>query len=259
VGAVTVWTQAPYKQMEQWGRVHPDHTGRGLGRFLFHWAEARARQAAEQAPAGERVTLTTWLQTRDEAAKALLAERGCALVRHNVRMQIAFGEEAPPAPQPPDGITLRTFVPGQDDVATYYAIRESFRDAWDYVEAPFEEGLARWRHHSQNSPDFDPSLRFLAVDGDEVIGTAFGRMQLPEDPELGWISTVGVRREWRRRGIAQALLQACFAALHARGRRKVALGVDADSPTGATRVYQRVGMRRVPEQTYEVWEKEVRV
>jgi ribosomal protein S18 acetylase RimI-like enzyme len=126
------------------------------------------------------------------------------------------------------------------------------------VEAPFEEGLARWRHHWQNRPHFDPSLRFLALTGDEVIGTAFGQLRVPEDPELAWIFTVGVRREWRRRGIAQALLQACFGALHARGLREVALGVDADSPTGATRVYERVGMRRVPEKTYEVWEKEIR-
>lgn len=254
-GAVMLWLAAPHTQLEQWGRVHPGHTGRGLGTHLFTWAEARARQAAELAPAGARATLVTWLPTRDGAAKALLADQGCAVVRHNLRMLIEFGEAAPPAPRAPAGITLRTFVPGQDDVATYHAIRESFHDAWGYVESPFEEGLARWRHRWQNSPDFDASLRFLALAGDEVIGTAFSQLSVPEDPALAWISTVGVRREWRRQGVALALLQACFAALHARGQRKAALGVDATSPTGATRLYERAGMHRVPEKTYEIWEK----
>jgi mycothiol synthase len=258
-GCVLLWLPRPYAQIEQWGRVHPAHAGRGLGTYLFAWAEARARQAAEQAPAGARVTLTTWLWAADSAAKALLADQGCAAVRHNLRMLITLNDDAPPpAPQVPAGITLRTFVPGQDDVATYRAIRESFRDAWDYVEVPFEDGLARWRHRWQNSLDFDPSLRFLAVAGDEVIGTAFCQRQVTEDSELAWIFTVGVRRPWRRQGVALALLQACFAALYARGRRKIALGVDADSPTGATRLYERAGMRRVPEKTYEIWEKELR-
>ncbi|MCC6189535.1 MAG: GNAT family N-acetyltransferase [Anaerolineales bacterium] len=257
-GAVSAWLPAPYTLLEQWGRVHPAHTGRGLGRYLFRWAEARARRAAEQAAQGETVVLDTWLLATDQAARDLLRQQGCAVARRNLRMQIEFGDEAPPALQPPPGITLRAFVPGQDDVQTYATIRASFRDAWGFVESPFEEGLERWRHRWQNSPDFDPSLRFLAVDGDQVIGTAFSQLRVPEDPSLAWIFTVGVRREWRQRGVAQALLQACFAALHARGQRKIALGVDAASPTGATRLYERAGMRPVPEKTYEVWQKEQR-
>jgi len=63
------------------------------------------------------------------------------------------------------------------------------------------------------------------------------------DPALGWISILGVRRRWRRRGLGEALLRHAIRTLHARGLRRAGLGVDAESPTGATRLYERVGMR----------------
>lgn len=44
-------------------------------------------------------------------------------------------------------------------------------------------------------------------------------------------------------GSARPLLRASFRELHARGERRVALGVDVQNPTGATRLYERVGMR----------------
>jgi mycothiol synthase len=65
---------------------------------------------------------------------------------------------------------------------------------------------------------------------------------MAEDPEMGWLFGLGVRRPWRRRGLALALLHHCFGELYRRGRRKVSLGVDAQNLTGATRLYERAGM-----------------
>jgi ribosomal protein S18 acetylase RimI-like enzyme len=64
---------------------------------------------------------------------------------------------------------------------------------------------------------------------------------------MGWIGALGVRDRWRKRGIGLALLQHAFAEFHRRGLTKVGLGVDASNPTGATRLYERAGMRVVAE------------
>ena len=74
--------------------------------------------------------------------------------------------------------------------------------------------------------------------------------------DWGWIGTLGVRPAWRRRGIAEALLATAFAEFHRRCERRAALGVDAQSPTGATRLYEKAGMRVFWEAV--VYEKEIR-
>ena len=101
--------------------------------------------------------------------------------------------------------------------------------------------------------DFDPSLWFLALDGDRIAGTA---LCFPRSEQLAWVRGLGVRRPWRGRGLGMALLQHAFAAFYARGMRIAGLGVDAQSPSGATRLYERAGMR-VTEQ-YDTLEKTVK-
>jgi mycothiol synthase len=77
-----------------------------------------------------------------------------------------------------------------------------------------------------------------------------------EDPSRGYIALLGVRPSYRRRGLGEALVLNAFEALSARGRRGVDLHVDADSLTGATRLYARVGMSAHPR--FATWEKELR-
>ncbi len=258
-GFVNTWDAAPHVQPEQWGRVHPAHTGRGLGTYLLAWSEARAQQAVALAPAGTRVVLTGWYNSRDTATHALLAGFGHAHVRTAWRMVIDLAD-APPPPAPiwPEGVSGRTFVLGQDDEALVHTVRAAFDDHWGHVARPFEEDLQGWRHNWSSNPSFDPSLWSLAVAKGEIIGTSFARMELPEDPAMGWIFSLGVRRAWRRRGLALALLHDSFNKLYARGRRRVGLGVDAGSLTGATRLYEKAGMRSDPNYTYQVWERELR-
>jgi mycothiol synthase len=257
-GYAVLWAAAPFTLLEQWGCVHPDHRGRGLGTHLLNWAEAASRPHA--ARASQPARLQTWVRRGDEPTQALLQDHRYSLVRHYLRMAIEFAEAAPPpAPRWPEGVRGRTFVPGQDDEAVYGVIREAFRDSWDYVPRPFVEGLALWQHFYRHDDSFDPSLWFLAVAGtgadERVVATTFVRWNLPEDPACAWIRTIGVLPEWRRRGIAEALLRHALSEIYRRGRRKAALGVDAASPTGATRLYEKAGMHAVAAKTEEVWEK----
>ena len=257
VGFAEVLDMAPHTAPEIWGRVHPAHANRGLGTWLVHWALERAAQAVAEAPPAERVVVRAWVNSLDEATHALLRAEGFDLVRHNRRLVIEY-DSPPPAPEWPAGVTVRAFVPGQDDRETRTVIRDCFRDSWGWVEEPFEEDLQRWQYFMAADPSFDPSLRFLAIAGGRIVGTCFGLNEISDDPSLGWVTTVGVVRAWRRHGVAQALLLHTFRALYDRGRRRIGLGVDTASLTGATRLYERVGMVPDPKHTYGTWEKVLR-
>jgi ribosomal protein S18 acetylase RimI-like enzyme len=86
---------------------------------------------------------------------------------------------------------------------------------------------------------YDPALWWMAEDGAQIAGVAVG----VNFPDMGWVRLLGVRRPWRRQGIALALLRQAFQEFKRRGQRSVGLGVDAASPTGATELYRRAGMR----------------
>jgi ribosomal protein S18 acetylase RimI-like enzyme len=136
------------------------------------------------------------------------------------------------------------------------AEQDAFRDHWGFVERPLEEEVEEWMHWLETDPSVDPALWFIAVDSKEIAGMAICFPKLAEDPEMAYVDTLGVRRPWRKRGLGLALLQHAFGACYERGKRKVALDVDAESLTGATRLYERAGMHV---QRQEVaYEKELR-
>jgi mycothiol synthase len=71
--------------------------------------------------------------------------------------------------------------------------------------------------------------------------------------DRGWVDHLGVLASCRGRGIGAALLRHSFATFAGRGVRCVILNVDAENPTGATALYQRVGMRVV--KRWDLWER----
>ncbi len=111
-------------------------------------------------------------------------------------------------------------------------------------------------HHFSADDSYDPSLWFLAAAGDEIVGICLCRGYGPEERDAGFISSLGVKRPWRRQGIALALLQHAFGEYYRRGIYKVDLGVDAESLTGATELYLKAGMFVLRQ--YDMYEKELR-
>lgn len=143
----------------------------------------------------------------------------------------------------PENIKIRTFADLKGDLRQVYrAVDDAFRDHWGYVEQPEDETLKRWQHFIENNKEYDPSLWFLAMDGDEIAGLSLCKPHMTDDPQMGWVNTLGVRRPWRRQGLAMALLHHTFAEFQERGQQRVGLGVDAGSLTGATRLYEKAGM-----------------
>jgi mycothiol synthase len=206
--------------------VHPAKTSLGLGSWLLRRGEDRVRELGYAA-------VLTWCLAPDMNARVLFERSGYREVRRFYRMLVEH--EAEPAPAEwPEGFRVTTFEPG-DARAFHAALSEAFAEEWNFTPQPFEE----WAERRINVPDFDPALWFIVREGNEIAAVLRG------DPERGgaaWVGALGVRRRWRRRGLGMGLLRHAFAEFYRRGQPRVGLGVDAQNPTGATRLYERVGM-----------------
>jgi mycothiol synthase len=222
------------------GIVHRDRRGRGLGSELVDRSEGRLRALGV-----ERIHAVTLAP--DAAAEPLLARRGYREVRRFWEMTIELDDAPPPAPQLAGGFRIEPFS-AEHARAFHGALEEAFADHWEYQPASFEE----WWERQTAKPDHDPSLWFLVRADEDVVAATRND---PERSGGGWIGAIGVRRAWRGRGLAKALLLHSFGEFHRRGQRRVGLGVDSENATGATKLYESVGMTVDSEQV--VWEKEL--
>ncbi len=224
------------------GFVAPDARGLGIGAALLDLVEAEARSralAAALAPADVRLTTDVW--SSNTGGRTLLERRGFTLTRRWERMLIEM-DGAPRPPEPPAGVTIRAFIPGEDDRPFAEAMEEAQSDEWGHIPL----SVAQWRYfHIESLVNFDPTLYFVAEEEGRIIGGALCSWERPGEPEVGHVRYLAVRRPWRGRGVGMALVRSVIATFFARGKRMVGLGVDADSPTHANLLYRRAGMRAI--------------
>ncbi|MHB8596128.1 MAG: GNAT family N-acetyltransferase [Ktedonobacteraceae bacterium] len=228
-------------------RVHPKYRNQGIENTLMRLTEERARQHIAEAPAHARVTLNSWNGHNNKDMALLFEQAGYSMIRSHWRMRIDMNE-APPAPELPEHITIRTFVPEQDARAVFEADDEAFKDHWGYLPDTYEH----WEYWTIKREGFDSSLWFLAVEGNEIAGIALCRYENGE----GWVGVLAVRRPWRKHGLGLALLRQAFGEFYRRGTHIVGLGVDAQNLTGATRLYTRAGMHVALQ--HDTYQKELR-
>lgn len=212
-----------------WLVVDPSSRDERIGAALVEVAQqiARGRKA-------KKVQISAFAENR--AAIGILEAAGFRPDLHFYTMQIELNDQ-PPLPNWPEGIECTTAE--RTDAREYYdATMDAFAENDDFHPLPFDE----WRRRQFEAPDFDPSLWFAAREGNKVAGIA---RCWPERWGCGWVDVLGVRKEWRRRGLGLALLHHAFRVFYERGRTCVGLEVDAANPTGATRLYERAGMHVV--------------
>jgi ribosomal protein S18 acetylase RimI-like enzyme len=223
------------------GGVDPAHRRRGHGTALLGWQIEGARRLLLAQPAELPRFIRTMAFDFERDAIALYQRHGLTAVRTTDEMLRPLAE-LPTAPAP-DGVEL---VPW--DEARTEELRalhnEAFADQWGTSTLD----AAAWRHRlDQFGTRLD--LSFVALAGGRAVGFAMNG-HFPGDRDVtgrldGWVQQLGTARAWRKRGVASALLAASCRAFAAAGLDHAMLAVDSDSLTGAQRLYERLGFRRL--------------
>jgi len=215
--------------------THPNHRAdTHLESFLLDEGLARANAAArrERWPSW---TAAVWTVEGD-ARLDDIATLGFEPTRQFLRMAIDL--DAPPEVAMPAGIRLQNPASDDDHRLAHRLANEAFVDHWNHHADTWEA----FRSRRIEREEYDPALWWIARDAADhnPLGIVIGRAM----PTLGtgWVSMLGVLPPARGRGLGGALLRAAFASIHARGISHVELSVDANSTTGATRLYEREGM-----------------
>jgi mycothiol synthase len=237
-GYFLVQFEPPFTSVFGIGAVALSHHGRGIGSAIIEEIERRGR---ELAAGHENVTLRMGVLAGEPRVAALLTAHGFREARVFWSMTLRF-DGPPPPPADIAGIDVRTLVPGQER-EVYQCAAEAFEDHWGDGLSSEESWLHR---HVHASDSFDPELWYLAWEGERLVGMLRSEADAEEDPELGYVGLLGVRREARGRGIGEALLRRSFVTFYERGKQGAQLVVDSESSTGAARLYERVGMTAQP-------------
>ena len=226
-----------------WGATHPEHRGRGIGTAIVAWGIARAEEILADQPAELLRLVETVREVRLAEAVALHEAAGFRPARWYFDMRRDLRE---PLPAMPDlaGLRLEAFEASlaQPLLAIH---NEAFLDHWGSEPLTAET----WNHEFVGDPFFRGDLSFVVLDGEAIAGYTinyvFESDWTAAGIREGWVGQLGVRRPWRRRGVATALLVRSMEAFRAAGLEAATLGVDAENRTGALGVYERVGFRPI--------------
>lgn len=255
-GVIWDTSETPVHPWVEFG-VHPEYLDYDLHAKILRWADETTQRIIDKCPPDARLSLETGAIKGYEPAQIALENAGYSPIRSGYDMRIDM-EAAPQKPTFPGGISIRTYR-GEEDL---HALVEAFIDAWKdhygYVEEPFEKEYQDFKHWFDNDEHIIPSLIFLAIDDatDTIAGFIIGQKQEHGNPTVGHIDLVAVRPEFRRRGLAQAMLLHAFNAFWEMDKKSVTLGVDGESLTNAVKLYERVGMHILHQ--YERYEKLIR-
>ena len=225
-----------------WGGVDPAWRGRGIGRALLDWQEqvGRAKIAAASTTAPGR--LLVHLDDHVAAARRLVERAGFRQLRVFLELSRPLPAEIPAAPLD-TGLRITGYTPALSEPVRE-AHNEAFADHWGSEPRSREdwERTLAGRH-------FRPDWSFVVLAGDEVAGyaltSAYRADWEPQGYTSGWTDILGVRRAWRRRGIATALLAATMRVLRADGIERADLGVDVENPSRALDLYTGLGYREM--------------
>lgn len=204
------------------GLVEPAHRDRGLGSHLLDWGLAAAATVA-----GE-VTVET--ESLTPAAEKLFASRGLRQTFAEDVLRFDLGEGVPPSPPRiplPGGVLLAEW--SADLAPRFFAVYEAaFRDRPGFPGWSAEQ----WTGWLTDDDDFRPDWTLLATDGEAGDVGFIGCGE-------GWIVQVGVRPDWRGRGLGAALVVEALERMRAAGATEALLDVNVNNPAGA--LYRRLG------------------
>jgi mycothiol synthase len=204
--------------------VHPDHHGRGIGTWLAHWMQDRARSQGDAeigmpVPAGS-------------PGEALMRDLGYRERWSSWVLVLPEGRELPERPLP-EGHTIRVAESEDDRRAAYEVIEEAFLEWSVRDKQPYDDWIAQ----VVGRPGFEPWNLRIVVD---PAGVAVAGLHVVLAGDTGYVPKIAVRPDQRGRGLARALLADGFRVAREHGATRSELSTD--SRTGALDLYLGLGM-----------------
>jgi len=231
--------------------IDPPWRRRGIGRAMQLTLEARARVLAEGERDGAPIRLRVEAQDAALGTTAMVTALGYQPVRFWYTMRRPTLDDQTDRPLPP-GLEIREVRP-EHLRAIWDAEVEAVEDHWGNSDVSDEDYQAFLRH----ADPLATSLWRIAWDGDQVAGQVRSyiddEVNRRDGTTRGWVEYITVRRPWRRRGLASALIAASFPRLRARGMTEAVLGVDTENASGALGLYESMGFQPIARET--TWEK----
>jgi mycothiol synthase len=218
--------------------VGPDPERPAVIDALLGRAEARAVTIASGHDTDRPRILDAFAPGADAELVAACERRGYTVVRRGYEMVRPDLDDIPDVPLPA-GLEVRPVL--AEHLRTIWeADVEAFRDHW----GASDESESYWERF-RTDPLADHALWRVAWDGDQVAGQVRAYVDDQTNARtghlIGWTEYISVRRPWRRRGLARALLADSLRAVRDRGMTEAALSVDAGNETGALALYESLG------------------
>lgn len=219
--------------------THPETWQAGLDEQILEWAEGRLREIAT----GRGLPAQLHVTSRDTNKHRIftLEWRGYRKIRYYYQLMRSLVEPITEA-QFPEGFALRACDPARDSAAWVDLYNHSFIDHWDFIPLTVEE----YHHQRATDPGYTPDHDLVAVAPDGTFAAMCWSIinweairQSGEKEAL--LHQIGTRRGYRKMGLGRAMILAAMHKLREAGLDSVRLYVDADNPTGATRLYDSVG------------------
>jgi mycothiol synthase len=224
----------------------PEWRGKDIRRAMLGHNERRVREIATEHPKDEPRFFETWAAETETDWEFLLVGADYKPVRYLFEMVRPDLENIPDLPLP-EGVEVRPVKP-EHYRKIWDAAGEAFQDHWGAGEWR-DEWFQQWKEKSY----FNPKLFQVAWDGDEVTGMILNYISEEENREFnrkrGYTEEISVRRPWRRKGLARALIARSFKVLKEQGMTEAALAVDAENISGALKLYEDMGFRTVKRHT----------
>ncbi|MDY6806220.1 MAG: GNAT family N-acetyltransferase [Cyanobacteriota bacterium] len=224
-----------------WFGVLPSAKSEDLETEILHWGAGRMREFAKERDIDSIAMLCPVHEDNSDRIN-LLEDNGFQIERYFLAMERSLSEPIP-EPQLPQGFRLRSPA-GEEDAETWVqTFNETFADHWNHWDITVEAFL-----HKLDDPSYRSDLSLVAIAPDGTMAALCDCSILENDgpsSKQGWITVLGTRRAFRQRGLGRGILQAALRNFKAEGLDSVILYVDAENLSGATRLYESVGFRRI--------------
>lgn len=249
-GRVVAYGRASRQELITGGRqvecilnIEPEARGRGVEELLVRHALARSESIIAEHGRDTAIAVLVFVTSRDETQLGVVEAAGFRRVRAGVQLVRPSLDAIPEFPLP-EGFEIRRI--SVDDRAMHRRVWEAAARAFSQSygeQAQTQDQFDRWL----KSDEFNPPLWRVAFHGDDIAAQILSYLGEPEPDGslIGWTESISTQPEFRRKGLARALLAESLRAVRDAGATKAALGADSQNPNQAQTLYESMGFRVV--------------